>query len=92
MPMEQRTDSVSVAIAHLEPDLIIFSVAHQRALWPPVSHCTNPHCTRTERGRKLQVAESSQGVLYTLASGPVPAFAVNLRCKGVQDPRYLLLC
>lgn len=48
-----------------------------------MSTCTTPGCSRIAKGRKLQVAEQRQAILYTLGHGPVPVWSVHLECKGL---------
>ncbi|KAF6764086.1 hypothetical protein DFP72DRAFT_999160 [Ephemerocybe angulata] len=55
--------------------------SYHKALWPPSQYCTNRACIRTRNGRKMQVAEQRQGVLYTQSHGPVPVYVVHLKCK-----------
>ena len=59
-----------------------YAVASTRNLWPPHLHCTNPDCTRTGKGRKLQTTKPQQAILYTVAHGPIPVYSMRLECSG----------
>ncbi|TFK18500.1 hypothetical protein FA15DRAFT_683263 [Coprinopsis marcescibilis] len=60
----------------------VFGTKHGFPLWPPNHMCTNPKCTRTDKGHKLQTAIARHGILYTVGQGPVPAYVIHLECSG----------
>ncbi|KAJ7020876.1 hypothetical protein C8F04DRAFT_1196078 [Mycena alexandri] len=54
-------------------------------MYPPSDFCTNPKCGRCKR---LKKAHPVQIVVYTLASGVVPAWEVQLYCPDCNTTYY----
>ena len=51
-------------------------------LFPPQHHCIAADCPRSARGLLMKKSESRNAVVYTLDSGPQPAYSVHLYCPG----------
>ncbi|EDR02614.1 uncharacterized protein LACBIDRAFT_308276 [Laccaria bicolor S238N-H82] len=58
-----------------------------RSLYPPVNYCTDSLCDRPKKDLKLQKADQTQGVLYTL-DGVRPVWVIRFQCEGCQTAYY----
>ncbi|KAF8807013.1 hypothetical protein BYT27DRAFT_7292820 [Phlegmacium glaucopus] len=58
------------------------------ALYPPMKYCTNNQCNRQAKGLKLQKADQTQAILYTLDKGALPVWVIRFQCEGCQTAYY----
>jgi hypothetical protein len=56
----------------------IFAVS----LYPPIIYCSDTECNRQGKGLKLQKADQTRAVIYTLDKGVCPAWVIRLQCEG----------
>lgn len=47
-----------------------------------MNYCTNSECGHPLKGRKLQKADQTQAILYTLDKGALPVWVVRFQCEG----------
>ncbi|KAG9317734.1 hypothetical protein JVU11DRAFT_1951 [Chiua virens] len=50
--------------------------------YPPTQFCSTPTCQRTLKNLRMIRAEQRWCVLYTLADGAIPVYAVHLMCEA----------
>ncbi|KAF6740950.1 hypothetical protein DFP72DRAFT_836362 [Ephemerocybe angulata] len=62
---------------------------HCESLWPPSHLCSNPACSRTSKGQKLQKVEIRSAILYTLGKGPIPVNSIHLECTDCKTTYYV---